>query len=51
MREETMTFEDQIQNSVIQNMSDGVIITGPSGKILYCNPMAAAIFLWRDGHH
>ena len=43
MREETMTFEDQIQNSVIQNMSDGVIITGPSGKILYCNPMAAAI--------
>ena len=39
----SMTYEEQIQNNLVQNMSDGVIVLGLNGRINYCNPMAAAI--------
>ena len=38
-----MTYEEQVRNSVVQNLSEGVIVIGFDGTINYCNAMAASI--------
>ena len=44
-----MTHED-IQNSVVQNLSDGVVVIGLDGRIRFCNATACAI-LGTDEEH
>lgn len=38
-----MTYAEQIQNSVVQNMSEGVIAISFNGTVSYCNTMATVI--------